>query len=119
MEVLEKILVIFMNTAYDSNNKVFFLSNSKITAVFLALFTNEKYAMKMKSYISQFFINFTYKCNGAISLFKKNEIIMEFEAIFEEKEREIDKMLEGEEGRDIQDHQVICENLRDLLNVLK
>lgn len=74
----------------------------------------------MKSYISQFFINFTYKCNGAISLFKKNEIIDEFEAILDEREREIDKMIEETERKEeIQDYQVICENLRDLLNVLK
>lgn len=118
-------LTLLSNLAYHKSNKVHFVSNQKIFAIFLAVINNESYEFKLRVRASQFFANIIYKCAEAVALLDKEHIVDQFFFLRKEMERAVDKLtlLGGDEQDDsvekLKDTKLFLENLIKINLVFK
>ena len=71
----EKLWVLIANLSYNKSVKHVFLKYEKIFAVALTILGLEGQSLKMKWIVTQFFVDILHKCNGAVTLIKKEHIV--------------------------------------------
>jgi len=123
-KIVEKIWILIGNLAYNKSTKHFFLTYEKIFTMALALLNLDEKTLKLKWISTQYFVNILHKCNSAIGLVKKEQIVDSFFYLKSEMERELDKLTFANVGREENEEKIkvmkqILENLSKISLFIK
>ncbi|KAL4500657.1 hypothetical protein ABPG72_003081 [Tetrahymena utriculariae] len=92
----EMILLLHCNVSISSECKVFYTSKeNQMAALMLSVVSSDSNDLLQKDIICQMFVNLLYKCNQAIIMFNKPEIVQELQFVQSEIQRQIDKIQIG------------------------